>query len=384
MKLAQSDEKKLLPLLEQLARGVEDLLLTGLTTASEATRQTMLVAFQEASRLRLLRLGSTLRVAADELGRFTRNEPGFSRQRLLFFLNRAWLLSHGLARAMREKNEREMDRLLWTPASQPVSRIEVVTMGVAKRITATFGAFDFRLRVVKGEAPSPPTPLPRAGEGSNVSIGQKLAWSCVFPTKPGVDIPAEGFLHLPQKQKFTASVFLEGKTLVIEKAAVTLDNFGGGRLALEEQSTVTAGHDFSDWEPFLTWDPVQALKRVQEHEPGPFDLDVELQEEVVLRDWEIGEPAQRGEENQTVYAIAQGLAVFDAPVGGGPVGEALRKALEGLRKKKKPPLLFGLLHYERCRLVLQPLTAFEKAGPEYLTISAEKVDRKALLKALKF
>src|ERR1044072_1815370 len=101
MKLGAADQKKLLALLDELARAVEELFRTGLTTASQATRQTLPVSFQEASRLRLLRLGGTLRAANDELGRFTRNDPDFSRKRLCFFLNRAWLLSHGLARALR-------------------------------------------------------------------------------------------------------------------------------------------------------------------------------------------------------------------------------------------------------------------------------------------
>src|SRR5277367_4314214 len=129
MNLAEADRKKLLPLLGELAGAVEDLVLSGLTTASESTRQALNVAFQEASRLRLLRLGSTLRVANDELGRFTRNETDFSQKRLMFFLNRAWLLTQGLAQALRAGNEQAFDRLLRTPASQGVDRLEVVTLG---------------------------------------------------------------------------------------------------------------------------------------------------------------------------------------------------------------------------------------------------------------
>jgi hypothetical protein len=58
--------------------------------------------------------------------------------------------------------------------------------------------------------------------------------------------------------------------------------------------------------------------------------------------------------------------------------------MNDLRKlKKKPPPLFGLLHYEKCRLVFQPLTTFA-GGPDYLTISKENVNKAALLKAMKF
>jgi hypothetical protein len=68
----------------------------------------------------------------------------------------------------------------------------------------------------------------------------------------------------------------------------------------------------------------------------------------------------------------------------GPEGKALRRALDGLRKKKRRPPLFGLMHYDKCRLVLQPLSLFEEAGPTHLMLSEEKVDRAAILKTLKF
>ena len=72
-------------------------------------------------------------------------------------------------------------------------------------------------------------------------------------------------------------------------------------------------------------------------------------------------------------------------VGPSAEGKALRKALDALRKPRasRPPL-YGLMHPERCRLVLQPLTTFGEAGPEYLTIAKENVDKAALLKALTF
>jgi hypothetical protein len=370
MNLAQADRQKLLPLLDQLARAVEDLLLTGLTTASEATRQTLHVAFQEASRMRLLRLGGTLRVANEELGRFTRNETQFSAKRLLFFLNRAWLLSKGLARALREHDEAEFDRLLWTPANEPVERLEVVTLGVSKKVaTGAFNAFEFRLRTV--------------ADAGSIPAGRRLMWSVIFPVKPGMDLPPEAFLLLPQKQKFSPNVFLEGRVLVIEKAAVALDEFGGGRISLGDQSTVTPGDKFTDWERYQTWDPGAALRRIQGHQTGPFDLEVEMQEEVVLDGWEMGEPAGRP-DGQTVYPVEWQRIHLDALVGAGIEGQALKKSLDGLRKKKGKPPLFGLMHYERCRLVLQPLAVFTDTGPEQLGLSAEKVDRAALLKALKW
>jgi hypothetical protein len=362
MNLAEADRKKLMPLLDELGVAVENLLLSGLTTASEATRQMLNVAFQEASRLRLLRLGSTLRVANEELGRFTRNEPDFSRKRLAFFLNRTWLLSHGLARALREKDEARLALLLRAPASSTVDRLEAVTLGVVKKvIRGAAVTFEFRLR--------------------SLPAGQRLVWSCVFPVRPGADIPAEGFLHLPQKQGFKAAGFLAAQVIAIEKAVVAQDA-SGGRVTLTDASTVTLGGAFTEWHRFRSWDPASALERIRAHSPGPFDLEVEMQEEVVLEDWQLGEAEERA-DGQVTYPIQSGMATFEAMIAPGAEGQALRKALEGLRKKKQRPPLFALMHYERCRLVLQPLSVLGPKGPEHLTISDEKLDRAALLKAIK-
>ena len=75
---------------------------------------------------------------------------------------------------------------------------------------------------------------------------------------------------------------------------------------------------------------------------------------------------------------------MEAVVSKGTEGKALHKALEELRKRKQHPPLFGLLHYEKCRLKLQPLAVFGANGPEHLMLSAEKIDRAALLRAIKF
>lgn len=377
MKFSSTDQKKLLTQLDRLGAAIEELLLTGLTTASEATRQTLGVTFQEASRLRLLRLGGTLRVANEELGRFTRNDAAFSQRRLVFFLNRAWLLGKGIARALREKDEAQLDRLLWTPPVEPVQELNVVTLGVVKKVAAgAFCAFEFRLRCVDD--------------------GRSFLWSTVFPLKSGVEIPPEGFLHIPQKQKFTASVFLEGKVVSMKGVGATSDETGRGRIQLGDNSTVSAGDEFHDWDRLLKeqrsgvlssaasnpW--AAAIERIQRHEPGPFDLDVELQEEVVLEEWEPGDPHD-STEGWTTYPLTCNNVEFDARAADGVEGKATRKRLDGLRKKKsiRPPL-FGVLHYESCRLVFQPLTLFPADGPQYITISEESIDRKALLQTLKF
>jgi len=366
-----ADRPKLIALLAQLGTAVEELLLSGLTTASDATRQTLAGAMQEAARFRLLRLGSTLRTATEELTRFTSHDANFSRRRLTFFLSRAWLLSRGLSHAVQTADEKEYDRLTWSPPAQPLPTIDVVCVGAAKRVAAgAFVAFEFRFRAL---ADAPP-----------VSAGQRLSWSVVFPLKPGLEIPPEGFLHLPQKQKFTPFILLERKSVTIERANLIGDETGGGRLSLSDQSTVVLGRAFSEWERFLDWSPTAALERIRKHTPGPLDLDTELQEEIVLHDYAIGAPVDGDVPGQTIYPVTARSLTLAAIVGSEVEGKALRKSLDELRKlKKNRPPLYGLMHYERCRLAFQPLTAF-RPEPDYLTISKENVNKAALLKAMSF
>jgi hypothetical protein len=361
---------KLAAVLAQLSSAVEELLSSGLTTASAATKQTLSAAIQEAARFRLLRLGSTLRTANEELGRFTAHDTSFSKKRLTFFLSRAWLLSRGLTHALEKGHEQEYDRLTWSPLTQPLARIEVVCLGVVKRVAAgAFVAFEFRFRAVSDYAP--------------VTAGQSLSWSCVFPLKPGLEIPPEGFLHLPQKQKFTPFVMLDRKSIVIERANLIAEE-SCARLSLTDQSTVTLGNAYDDWAQFLTWSPQRAVERIRKHSVGPLDLDTELQEEIVLHDYEIGPPGDADSPGQTIYPIASGQLTFDAIVSSHADGKALRGHLDALRESKtnRPPF-FGLMHYERCRLILQVLSSFNPE-PDYLTISKENINKAALLKAMSF
>ncbi len=371
MKLEQVDSKKLLPLLNELTSAVEDLTVTGLTTASESTLKTLGVTFQESSRMGLLRLGATLRAVNDEVLRYTKNDPDFSRKRFAFFLNRSWLLSHAIRKAIQESNSEAFERLMFSPSTTAVDSISVVTVGAFKRVTRSFCAFDFILRATESSG--------------TFKRGDKFIWSAVFPTKADSEIPAEGYLHLPQKQKFNAVVFLEPKIITITSANLSLDVTGVQRIALSETSTVTADKKFDQWQEFCTWDCAAAYDRLNKHETGPFDLEVELQEEIFLDDWHIGESWEMPDESTTAYQIITDTLEYQAVVPSGPAYQCLRDALDEYRKpKKERPTLYGLMHYERCKLVFQPLTAFHEAGPKHLLISGEKIDPKALLKAMKF
>ncbi|QDU55714.1 hypothetical protein [Aeoliella mucimassa] len=373
MKLADLDSKKVLPLLDSLTAAIEEILLAGLTAASQATHKTLGVSFQEASRMRLLRLGATLRVANEEIGRFTRNDAEFSKQRLSFFLGRAWLLSRGLATAVRNTDSALFERLMHTPVSQPLKQTRVITLGVTKKhVKDSFCGFDFRLRTLD-DTPQ----LPR---------GQSLVWSCVFPLKPGNEIPPEGFLHLPQKQKFKPHLFLEGKIVEITSAMFALDDHGGGRLTMGEKTSVTAAKTYSDWPQHFAWDPSRAQQHLQQYRPGPFDLEIDLQEELMLDVWQFAEdswqPATR--KTQQLVPIVSHQTLFQLSYSDSPEGVSVKSALKKLHAKKDRPPLFGLMHYAACQLMVQPLTLLEGEKPRYLTISDKDVDRKALLAALKF
>jgi hypothetical protein len=256
------------------------------------------------------------------------------------------------------------------PANRPVDRLEVVTLGVGKKATPAFHAFEFRLRTVSESGPIPK--------------GQRLLWSCVFPVKQGLGIPPEAFLHLPQKQQFTPHQFLEQKTIVIENPAVSMADSGLGRIALGDESKVTLGSRFTDWDRLRTWNPQDALTRIDACRPGPFDLEVELQEEVVLHNWGIDKPEKRDADNVLMYPITCDGIQYDAIVPTTSEGTILKGELDNLLKKKRRQPLFGLMHYEKCRLVFQPLSLLPGDGPEYLTLSKDKVERAALLKTIKF
>ena len=366
-----SEKKRLTSLLDELCGAVEELVLAGLTAASKSTVERLDVTFKEASRMRLLRLGSTLRIANEEVARFTAGSPQFSARRLAFFLGRAWLLATGMRKAVAAGDDAAMDRLLYTPPSKPVERVRVVTLGVGKRVVpGAFASFDFRLRAVAAAGP--------------IAAGEPIVWSFVFPMRKDLDLPAEAFLHLPQKQKFRPSVLLEKKVVEVARCAVTRQPTGPTRLVLGDTSTVTAGEPFTDWAPLMRWDPRAAADRLAQHRPTPLDLEIELQEEIVLADWQPGD-RRTTDDGYDLLPIDTGHMPVEARLDPGPSGVPVRAMMGKLaaRKRGRPPL-FGVAHYESCRLVFQPLAAVEKDGPEYLTVSPDKISQAQLVKAMKF
>ena len=373
--LPAGEQRQLAALLDELSRAIADLVRTGLTSATQATRDKLDVSFKEASRMKLPRLGATLRYVNEEVGRFIAHSDSFSARRFVFFTHRAWLLAHGLAAALEEKNDRMLARLAGTGARDPVlvSSIDVVTLGVSVRSVQNSCNFEFRLRVVKADDPA--------------HVGRPLVLGLVFGRK-SVDISAEAFLHLPQPQKYHPKIFTERKVLTVTGAAIALDDRGGGRLMIGPKGTVTQQtRSIPTWEPLYAWHKQAALHRAQTHTPSPLDLPNELQEEVVLADWTCKEDPTRATPERRIFTvIAHGLE-FDAVVPTGTDGRALSGHFEKHARRKPDPAkpcaaLYGLVHYELGRLVLSPLATIAADGPVHLTLTGEKINLAALLGSL--
>ena len=373
-----AEQKQLAALLEELSRAIEDLVRTGLTSATEATRQKLDVSFKEASRMKLLRLGATLRYVNEEVGRFLAHSEAFSARRFVFFTHRAWLLARGLAAALEEKNDRMLARLSGAGAHAPVPirSIDVVTLGVFSRTVQNTCTFDFRLRVVKADDPA--------------HVGRSLVFGLVFGRK-SMDISAEAFLHLPQPQKYNPKIFTERQVLSVSGAAIAFDERGGGRLLLGPKGNVVSqGKLAGGWAPYSEWQIGPALARARAHTPSPLDLPNELQEEVVLTDWTCKEDKARATPERRIFTVTSAGLELDAVVPVGADGKALAGHLEAQAKRKPggakpappPAPLYGLVHYELGRLVLTPLATLGADGPTHLMLSNEKINLTALLGSL--
>lgn len=373
--LPAAEQKKLAGLLDDLARAIEDLIRTGLTSATQATRDKLDVSFKEASRMKLLRLGTTLRYVNEEVGRFLADSQDFSARRFVFFTHRAWLLARGLAEALKERNDRVLIRLSGASARDPipVRSLDLITLGVFARSVQSTCTFDFRLRVLAADDPA--------------LVGRSLIFGLVFGRK-SLDIAAEAFLHLPQPQKYLPKLFTERKIVTVTGAAIVPDERGGGRLLIGPRGAATQqAHAPGTWEPYLAWDIHAALARAQTHLPSPLDLPNELQEEVFLTDWTCHEDPARATPERRVFIVTSLGLEFDAIVATGAEGKTLATHFNLFAKRppnpSKPPApLYGLVHYELGRLVLTPLATISSDGPLHLMLSTAKINLTALLGSL--
>ena len=125
-----------------------------------------------------------------------------------------------------------------------------------------------------------------------MEAGESIVWSCVFPMRKDLDLPAEAFLHLPQKQKFKPSLLLEKKIVEVTTCAVASQPGRRARLVLGDASEVKAGEAFTDVAAAVAVGPAAAAaERLDQHRPTPLDLEIELQEEVFVDP--IGRPGER-------------------------------------------------------------------------------------------
>ncbi len=364
-------EAHLIGLLETLCHSVEDILLTGMTTANKATCDSLQVAFKEASQMRLLRLGGTLRVALEEINRFNHAyEEGvlFSAKRLNFFLNRAWMISHGLKLALQKKEALHWNTLTMNPTSRTLEKLEAITLGVSKKVVKeTFCVFEFRLRSV--------------GDNAGIAQGTALIWSAVFQLKKGVGIDVEAFLHLDQKQKFRPFDLI-GKHTTLFQDFMLIGDQPPFRISLTDNSRVEHHQDFTDWLSMVSWDRQAAYQKVQAHCPSPFELDIELQEEIFLEEWSITAQSINKEDNMQCYQIEADDLCFQAQVAldDSITQQALLKADKIMHKA----ILFGLMHYESCQLILQPLALISAEKATQLMISNKKKEAASILRDMTF
>lgn len=380
--MTPQEKKHLANLLAELSQTLEEILRAGLTAASKSSLERLDVTFKEAARMKLLRLGNNLRIANEEISRFTSGSTQFSARRLAFFLSRTWLLAAAMQKALAANDDAQLHNLLATSSAQPVEKLRAVTLGIVKRLLPGAATFDFRLRALEAAGP--------------IRKNESLIWSAVFPMRKDLDLPVEAFLHLPQKQKFKPAIFVEKKVLEFTRCAVAPQPTSATRLLLSDASTVAATTPFTDWLSFwstpLTDALTQAAARLDAWKPSPLDLEIEFQEELFLSDtWHAGEKTASDDATADLLPLSTAdpensptALTFETRLDRGPSGIPLATAFPKLAKQKKHPPLYALAHYESCRLLLHPLTALEKDAPTYLTLSQDKISQAELVKAMKF
>ncbi len=354
--------------LRSLSLAVEELLVTGMTAASEATVQTLRVGVQEASGRRLLRLGSTLRMLTEEIARFAGRQTDFSPERFVFFASRVWMLSRGMADALDNGDRTRWTRLAWTPPSRPVDELALVVCGVFKRhVPGAFASFEMRCRVLSDAGP--------------VRAGEALIWSFVFPVKVDTEVPPEVHLLLKQKQKFVPNDLLEGCVVRVRKAALSL--LAPPRLLLGPESTVEPGEPFAGFRDLMAWDPLLVLARVRAHRVDPLELPIELQEEVLLEEWAVG-PFDADGGPYLRAPLTSGTLRFEVRVDGGAEGAPLKETIEKASGEVPKPPLFGFTYFEHGKLIFQPLSLLRAQGPEHVHLIQKNIDKTALVRALRF
>ena len=367
-----SDPRK--ALLTQTISVLEDLLLSGTTTASTATLRRLNLTLEQLAEARLLRLAAALRIVIEELKRIQGDPERFSASRYGLFVDRCWLLAGGTLRALAQNDQAALVRLTAPTRGHPLKELSVAVAGVLKRhVPGAFSAFEFRLRLLQAATLAPDRVLP---------VGTPLVWSLVVPAAAGHQFPAEAFLSMRQKQGFSPAQLLNHKSLQFSDCSL-LDGeplrvqLGPDSRLLEIEAATP------DWRSLLAWDPNDWQRRIHSHRPDPLELPVELAQDVLLEDWQIDPFAAStvpGRENSERCARLQALGCsWRVRVDQGEL--ALEQALQTAASRSPQPALYASAHVELGEQVLSPLALLGEK-PEYITIGKPEFDRVALVRML--
>lgn len=362
-------------LLNQVANAIEELLLSGTTTASDATARTLGMAFEQAAQAGLLRVGASLRIVLEELKRLNTDPERFSTSRLAFFLDRCWLLAKGTLEALQDNDQQDLVRLTAPMQANAYGQLSVATAGVLKRhVPGAFSAFEFRLRLLQPA---------QAADGSCLAAGTALQWSFVVPAAAGHQFPAEAFLSMRQKQGFSPAQLLTNKAILIDECRVSRGETMRVNLGPNSKLTFTK-EPVANWPQLLQWQPQQWLKKLRAHRPDPLELPNELSQEVLLNDWRLcGDfapstlPGRELSERSVELSAMNMRWRLRIDRGETELEQALRKAASS----QPQPALYASTHVELGKAVLTPLSLLDGA-PKYITIAKPEYDRAAMVRLL--
>jgi hypothetical protein len=105
-----------------------------------------------------------------------------------------------------------------------------------------------------------------------------------------------------------------------------------------------------------------------------------MQDEVIVRDWQVDPAPLRSAADKEVYALRAGGVVMDATIP--KDASELKEAFLAAAKKKERAPLFGTVHYEVGRVVLLPISLLYDEGPAHITLSNATVSMTTLLGSL--
>jgi len=369
--LSKEQGKALKVVLNQVSRLIEQLIETGMSTASRHTAEQFGQAFKQLSSMRLIRLGSNVRFINQEVERYLSQDESFSPRRLTFFINRSWLMCQGLLDAIDRSDEALWKTLSFNSATETLDQLNVVALGVSKKLVpGVFAAFEFRLRTV---------------DPNHDLASKSLVFSLVFPLRPEQTIHPEAFMEFDQKQKYRPKIFLT-HAIQLSSVALSYETENRVRVSLQPDSKVEGLYPIeklSDLEQLAQWDSELGGQQLANYQPTPFDLEIDLQTEILLKDWTMGDIRHdAGFPDKYVIDMSAAGVDYIALVSTSEEGSALLHALKELAKLLSRPPLFALMHYELAKRVLQPLSILKNNKPEHLMLGQDKTDYQTLLKQL--